>query len=86
MNRAAEWVIKLLDIRRRRFHRVFNTPDGKQVLAYLKRKLTPTGTPFAKDSHEMARRVGHQEAFQIIIQMTNMTDDQIAQLKEQNNG
>ncbi len=77
--------VKILDIRRQRFQRVFGSNDGKQVLAYLKRRLMPHDTPFHNDPIEMARRAGHQEAFMIITQMSNMTDDQIQQLKEQNN-
>ena len=77
---------RVFDTRRQRYKRIFLTQDGKQVIAHLKTECFGHGTPFHKDPLEMARRCGRQEVFQIIIQMINYTEDDIAKLKEQLNG
>lgn len=67
------------------YRRMLNSPDGKQFLAYMKKRLVPHDTPFHKDPVEMGRRVGHQEAFMLMCQLVNMTDEQMQHLKESTN-
>jgi hypothetical protein len=73
-----------MDIRRRNYRSTFNTPQGKQVLADLKKVCMGNGTPFSKDPYETALRCGRQEIFMRIITFINMKDDEIASLKENN--
>ena len=74
-----------MDTRRRNYQSTFDTPQGKQVLADLKRFCMASGTPFSKDPYETALRCGRQETFMRIVHFMNLTDDQIASLKENNN-
>jgi len=84
LSKAME-IFKRFDLRRRYFARCFETPDGQKVLAYMKKRCMRTGTPFSNDPYLTAKQCGMQEAFQIMIQFTNMTDEQVSKLKEDNN-
>lgn len=51
-----------------RFHRVFNTPEGKKVLQDLEEELNPD-TLMGKDSHFTTYNVGRRDAFIYIQQL-----------------
>lgn len=84
---------QIADILRRRlsirksFRQVFNTDDGKAVLAYLSKQCFMTTSTFvAGDPHQSAMNEGSRRVVLSIITLLNMDEkDLLKQIQEQEN-
>lgn len=72
---------------RKSYKQVFNTEDGKQVLAHLCRNCFLTQTTFvAGDPHQTAMNEGSRRVVLSIIRQLNMDEkDLLKQIEEQSN-
>ncbi len=74
--------IQMLDKRRRAYADVFSHPNAERVMADLKRYCRGGASTFANDPYKSAFLQGRQDVFNRIIDQLNLTEEQIAALKE----
>lgn len=75
--------VKKIDARRRSYHAVFNSPEGKEVLKDLAQFCGSMKSSFSPDPYQTAFREGRREVWLRIQTHLKLTEDDIFNLYEQ---